>query len=294
MPDEKRDRFIEGFRWCPWTETIQPWEEDKDFGCVWCENDLDSKGPHGKLVMARYADAAWERAESLQAHLCTLSYAEVGEPEEVVAQMYAHYVAACRSQTFPAQITNLIKGMAVVAVRAVANGRWARKEHENAEKLHETLTAVLEATKPAEGDWLPEDRRVVLVGARAVLEETRLYSQPPEPPFAVDFNLPVPDPLPEGAQGEPFEAKHESACPNCPTPIQPGDRIVWVGKQSWAHVTCPPLPPEAPEAATARVAKMHESGHHHECAGPCNTAWIKQGEAEPAPEFFTRTPMVPE
>ncbi len=46
--------------------------------------------------------------------------------------------------------------------------------------------------------------------------------------------------LPAGAQGDPFEARHESACPNCPTPIRRGDMIVWVGRESWAHVQCPP------------------------------------------------------
>ena len=196
MPDEERTRFIQGFRWCPYSETIQPWEEDQEEGCTWCEVGLDSLGPHLKLVLAQYADKAWEDAGRLREHMATLRYAEVGEPEEVVAYMMDHYRAACKSRTFPGQITNLIKGMAVCAVRAVANGRWARVEHENAVKLHEALTAVLEATKPEAGDWLPEERRVVLDGARVILDETRLYSQPPEPPFAVDMELPVPDPDP--------------------------------------------------------------------------------------------------
>ena len=197
MPDEERERFIKGFRWCPYSETIQPWEEDQEFGCIWCEVDLDSLGPHLKLVLAQYADKAWEDSARLREHLATLRYAEIGEPEAVVAYMMDHYRAACRSHTFDGQIRNLVAGMAQGCLIAVANGRWARLEHDNAVAVHEALTAVLEATKPEAGDWLPEERRVVLDGARAVLEQTKLYSQRPEPPFAVDLALPVPDPEPE-------------------------------------------------------------------------------------------------
>lgn len=197
MPDEERERFIKGFRWCPYSETIQPWEEDQESGCTWCEVDLDSLGPHLKLVLARASDESWAAYERLRDHVNLLQYAEMGEPESVVAQMWAYYTAAAKSKTLNGQITNLVRGLAQAALIAVANGRWARLEHDNAVKVHEALTAVLEATKPEAGDWLPEERRVVLDGARVVLEETKLYSQRPEPPFAVNLDLPVPDPTPE-------------------------------------------------------------------------------------------------
>ncbi len=202
MPDEQseRTRWIKGFRWCPYSETIQQWEEDQESGCLWCEVDTDSLGPHLKLVLARASDESYAAYERLRDHVNTLSYAEMGEPESVVAQMWAYYTAACKSKTLNGQITNLVRGLAQAALIAVANGRWARGEHNNAIKLHETLTGVLEATKPEDGDWLPEERRVVLEAARIVLRDTRLYSQRPEPPFAVNLDLPVPDPDPDAPE----------------------------------------------------------------------------------------------
>ncbi len=196
MPDEQseRTRWIKGFRWCPYSETIQQWEEDQESGCLWCEVDTDSLGPHLKLVLARASDESYAAYERLRDHVNTLSYAEMGEPESVVAQMWAYYTAAAKSKTLNGQLTNLVRGMAQAALIAVANGRWARLEHDNAVKLHETLAFVLDPELAATTQ--PERWHEHMEASRTVLRDTKLYSQRPEPPFAVNLDLPVPDPDP--------------------------------------------------------------------------------------------------
>lgn len=189
MADEFRyvTRWIEGYRWCPLAEDIQAWEEGQEFGCAFCPESAEDQ-LHHKLVSARYADAAWGESERLRGFLATIRNAEIGEPEEVVAQMVAHYRAATRSRTLPGVLTNLVRGLTMVGVRAIANGRWARNEHEQAVRLRDALAHSLRHHGHPPGICAACDE------GRQVVAENKLDDTAPESGYAVDLDLPRPDP----------------------------------------------------------------------------------------------------
>ena len=160
------DRWIQGYRWCPADKSPQTWDEDLEHGCYFCPAPHEAE--HHKLVMARYAEAAWEDNDRLRRRLNVCDRAEVGEPEALAADMLAAYRGAAKAKNLNEQVTNLVEGLARVAVCAIGNARWAHGERDLSDRLAMALRGHPQAIE-LHKEWAWE---------RALTEKAKVDQQP--------------------------------------------------------------------------------------------------------------------